>query len=51
MAVLPPTGVSTALVEYEASARALKIPIQSLQVVRGPNPDLERAFREAVKDA
>jgi ABC-type uncharacterized transport system substrate-binding protein len=45
----PPTGVSTALVEYEAAARALKIPIQSLQVVRGPNPDLERAFREAVK--
>ena len=45
----PPTGVSTALVEYEAAARTLKIPIQSLQVVRGPNPDLERAFREAVK--
>ena len=45
----PPTGVSTALVEYEAAARALRIPIQSLQVVRGPNPDLERAFREAVK--
>ena len=45
----PPTGVSTALEEYEAAARALKIPIQSLQVVRGPNPDLESAFREAVK--
>jgi putative ABC transport system substrate-binding protein len=45
----PPTGVSTALKEYEAAARALKIPIQSLQVVRGPNPDLEGVFREAVK--
>jgi putative ABC transport system substrate-binding protein len=45
----PPTGVSTALKEYEAAARALKIPIQSLQVVRGANPDLEKAFREAVK--
>jgi putative tryptophan/tyrosine transport system substrate-binding protein len=45
----PPTGVSTALREYEAAARALKIPIQSLQVVRGPNPDLEWVFREAVK--
>jgi putative tryptophan/tyrosine transport system substrate-binding protein len=45
----PPTGISTALKEYEAAARALKIPIQSLQVVRGPNPDLERAFREAIK--
>jgi putative ABC transport system substrate-binding protein len=45
----PPTGISTALKEYEAAARALKIPIQSLQVVRGPNPDLEGVFREAVK--
>ena len=24
---------------------ALKIPIQSLQVVRGPNPDLEGVFQ------
>jgi putative tryptophan/tyrosine transport system substrate-binding protein len=45
----PPTGLSTALKEYEAAARALKIPMQSLQVVRGPNPDLEGVFREAVK--
>ena len=45
----PPTGLSTALKEYEAAARALKIPMQSLQVVRGPNPDLEGAFRDAVK--
>jgi putative ABC transport system substrate-binding protein len=33
---------------YEAAARALKIQIQSLDV-RGSNPDLEGAFREAVK--
>jgi putative tryptophan/tyrosine transport system substrate-binding protein len=45
----PPTGLSTALKEYEAAARALKIPMQSLQVVRGPNPDLDGVFREAVK--
>jgi putative ABC transport system substrate-binding protein len=45
----PPTGLSTALKEYEAAARTLKIPIRSLQVVRGPNPDLEGAFRDAVK--
>ena len=34
--------------EYEAAAGALKIPFQSLEV-RGPNPDLEGAFREARK--
>jgi putative ABC transport system substrate-binding protein len=34
--------------EYEAVARALKIPLQSLEV-RGPNPDLERAFQTAAK--
>src|SRR5882724_5762371 len=34
--------------DYEAAARALKIRLQSLDV-RGPNPDLEGAFREAVK--
>jgi putative ABC transport system substrate-binding protein len=34
--------------EYESSARALKIPIQSLEV-RGPNPDLEGAFQTAAK--
>ena len=33
---------------YEAAARALKIPLQSLEV-SGPNPDLEGAFREAGK--
>ena len=36
------------LKEYEAAARALKIQIQPLDV-RGSNPDLEGAFREAVK--
>ena len=45
----PPTGLSTALKEYEAAAKILKMPIHSLQVVRGPNPDLEEAFRDAVK--
>jgi putative ABC transport system substrate-binding protein len=33
---------------YEAAARALKIPLQSLEV-RGPKPDLERAFQVAAK--
>jgi putative ABC transport system substrate-binding protein len=34
--------------EYEAAARALKIPLQFLEV-RGPNPDLEAAFQAGVK--
>jgi putative ABC transport system substrate-binding protein len=34
--------------DYEAAARALKVRIHSLDA-RGPNPDLESAFREAVK--
>jgi len=34
--------------EYETAARALKIPLQSLEV-RGPNPDFEGAFQAAVK--
>jgi len=34
--------------EYEAAARPLKIPLQSLEV-RGPNPDLEGAFQAAAK--
>ena len=33
---------------YEASASALKIHLQSLEV-SGPNPDLEGAFRDAAK--
>jgi putative ABC transport system substrate-binding protein len=39
-------GPAIAFKEYEAAARALKIPLQSLEV-RGPNPDLEGAFRAA----
>jgi putative ABC transport system substrate-binding protein len=34
---------------YEAAARALKIPLQSLGVT-GPNPDFERAFQLASKE-
>jgi putative tryptophan/tyrosine transport system substrate-binding protein len=34
--------------EYEATARALKVQLQSLDV-RGPNPDLEGAFQAAAK--
>ena len=34
--------------EYEATASALKIPLQSLEV-RGPNPDLAGAFQVAAK--
>src|SRR5215510_12158562 len=37
---------ATAFKDYEAAARALRIPLQSLEV-RGPNPDLERAFQAA----
>jgi putative ABC transport system substrate-binding protein len=36
------------LKDHEASARALKVQMQSL-VVKGPNPDLDEAFRAAVK--
>jgi putative tryptophan/tyrosine transport system substrate-binding protein len=34
--------------DYEPAARALKIQLESLEV-RGPNPELEGAFREAAK--
>ena len=37
-------GPAIAFKEYEAAARALKKPLQSLEV-RGPNPHLEGAFR------
>jgi putative ABC transport system substrate-binding protein len=37
-----------ALKEYQAAARALNMPLQSLEV-RSPNPDLQGAFREAIK--
>ena len=43
-----PTATGNALEYYETAARALKIPLQSLRV-RGPNPDLEGAFRDAAK--
>jgi putative ABC transport system substrate-binding protein len=39
---------SIGLKDYEAAARTLKIRTQRLDV-RGPNPDLAGAFREAVK--
>jgi putative ABC transport system substrate-binding protein len=41
-------GPALGFKEYEAAARALKIPLQSLEV-RGPKPDLERAFQAAAK--
>jgi ABC-type uncharacterized transport system substrate-binding protein len=41
-------GPIIAFKEYETAARALKIPIQSLEV-RGPNPDLAGAFQTAAK--
>ena len=40
--------VTTGFKAYEAPARALKIQLQSMEV-RGPNPDFERAFRDAAK--
>src|SRR5439155_13125335 len=42
------TGSITGLEEYEAAARAIKMPFQSLKV-RGPSPDLEDVFRAAIK--
>jgi putative tryptophan/tyrosine transport system substrate-binding protein len=39
---------ATALEHYSIAARALKIPLQSLEV-RGPNPDFEEAFQAAAK--
>jgi ABC-type uncharacterized transport system substrate-binding protein len=42
------TGRRTGIEYYEPAARELKIPLQSLEV-RGPNPDLEGAFRDAAK--
>jgi putative ABC transport system substrate-binding protein len=43
-----PSSATNAWEYYETAARALKIPLQSLQV-RGPKPDLDGAFRDAVK--
>jgi putative ABC transport system substrate-binding protein len=41
-------GLRTTFQNYEAAARALKIPLESLEV-RGPSPDLEGAFQTAAK--
>ena len=41
-------ALATAFKDHEAAARALKIQLQSLEV-RGSNPDLEGAFRDAAK--
>ena len=40
-------GSAVGFKEYEAAARALKVQLQSLEV-KGPEPDLEGAFRAAV---
>ena len=45
---LDAAGSTNSLRDYETSARALKIELLSVDV-RGPNPDLEGAFRAAVK--
>ncbi len=41
-------GPAIAFKEYETVARALKLPLQSLEV-RGPKPDLEGAFQASAK--
>jgi putative tryptophan/tyrosine transport system substrate-binding protein len=41
-------GLRTNVQNYEAAARALKIPLQSLEV-HSPNPDFDGAFRDAAK--
>jgi putative ABC transport system substrate-binding protein len=41
-------GSAIGFKDYEAAARALNLPLQSLGV-RGPSPDLESAFQEAAK--
>jgi putative ABC transport system substrate-binding protein len=48
LSVADPTATGNVLKEHETAARALKITLQSLEV-RGPNPDLEGAFRDAAK--
>jgi putative ABC transport system substrate-binding protein len=46
--VADPGSPRNALKEYEIAARTLKIALQSLEV-RGPKPDIDGAFRDAVK--
>jgi putative ABC transport system substrate-binding protein len=41
-------GSANSFKEYDAAARALKIPLQSLEV-RGPNPNLDGAFQAEAK--
>jgi ABC-type uncharacterized transport system substrate-binding protein len=41
-------GTGTAFKNYQAAADALKIQLQSIQVIR-PNPDVEGAFQKALK--
>jgi putative ABC transport system substrate-binding protein len=41
-------GATNYFKEYEISARAQNIPLQSLEV-RGPKPDIEMAFKSAIK--
>jgi putative tryptophan/tyrosine transport system substrate-binding protein len=41
-------GSANSFKEYDAAARALKIPLQSLEV-RGPNPDLDGASQTVAK--
>ena len=41
-------GTGNAFKNYEAAAEALKIQLQSLQVIR-PNPDIDGAFQNAIK--
>ena len=48
LSVTGPDVRGNALKEYEAAARALKIPFQVLEL-RATNPDLEDAFQAAVK--
>ena len=44
-----PSSAAAVFEQYQTAAHALKIHIQSLEV-RGPNPDLEGAFRTAIKE-
>jgi putative tryptophan/tyrosine transport system substrate-binding protein len=46
--IKPSARGDTPFEDYEATSHALKIQLQSLEV-RGPNPDLEGAFRAAAK--
>jgi putative ABC transport system substrate-binding protein len=48
LSVTDPDARNNALKEYEAAARALKIPLQPLEV-RAANPDLDSAFQAAGK--